>query len=87
MGGWTSLTGRKDPTRVLTGARVLSDAKARAKDVYGAPAETSRAEPKLRQSLVDGLVEFADPIFTFEDLAGFGAVGGADDAVFLHDVD
>ena len=33
------------------------------------------------------LLEFANPVFALQDFARLGAVGGADDAVFLHDVD
>src|ERR1019366_2533625 len=33
------------------------------------------------------VVEFFYPVFGFEDFAGLGAVGGAHDAVLLHEVD
>src|SRR5579884_1241068 len=37
--------------------------------------------------LAEGFFDFAEPVGAFEDLAGFGSVGGTDDAVTLHEVD
>jgi len=34
-----------------------------------------------------GVFDFAEPVGALEDFAGFGAVGGANDAVALHQVD
>ena len=33
------------------------------------------------------LLDFAEPVGTFQDLAWFGAVGGANDAVLFHEID
>ena len=38
------------------------------------------------QFLAQGLFDFVDPVRTLEDFAGLGSVGGADDAVALHEV-
>src|SRR5579883_1377102 len=37
--------------------------------------------------LSHGLFHFGDPVGAFEDFAGFGAVGGSDNAVVLHEID
>jgi len=45
----------------------------------------------LRMTILVGsslhrVVEFFHPVLRLEDFAGLGAVGGADDAVLLHEV-
>ena len=37
--------------------------------------------------LAQGVFDFAEPVGTLEDFAWLGAVGGADDAVALHQID
>ncbi len=34
-----------------------------------------------------GLFDFVNPVGAFEDFAGLGSVGGADDSVALHEID
>jgi hypothetical protein len=43
--------------------------------------------PVLCLCLGDYCVYFADPVGSFEDFAGFGAIGGAYYAVVVHHVD
>ena len=42
---------------------------------------------RILVELAQGLVDLAHPVFRFQNFAGLGAVGRADDAVFFHDVD
>jgi hypothetical protein len=42
---------------------------------------------RLKPVLPKRLIDFAHPVFCFQDFAGLGAVRWADDAVLFHDVD
>ena len=43
--------------------------------------------PGVVAVLAEGGLDFADPVAALQDLAGLGAVGGAYEAVALHEVD